>query len=222
MGRISKIEKLGLQETILKLMNSGIVTCAEIAGQLEVQGHKVSKAAVARWLKEYRESRREETGKIVREHVAKVVPADLDALEEMEAQCLAWAREETAGFSHRLAAQHVRGTAPAWLKSLRDLDAILVAGDEGDKEKARQGFVREIMQQCLGWIADELALQKRRVGAMRMASQIIDLKLRYAGIIDGAGAGSVFFVDKEQGDEIVQDEKSGRLFVIQGGGQQNG
>jgi hypothetical protein len=43
------------------------------------------------------------------------------------------------------------------------------------------------MADCLGWIADDLSLQKARLAAMRMASQIIDLKLKHA-IGDSGGS----------------------------------
>jgi arginine repressor len=216
MAGVSKITKLKLEPRIQELIEQGVVTTGAIAQRLTQEGHAVSQSAVARWLKETRDARRDETQQIVREHVQKTVPDDLEALEEMERQCLEWSREEADAFAHRLAARHITEHLEQW-------SSLLLACDPGgapdlkELAKRRSEAVIVIMQQCLGWIADDLTLQKRRVTGMRMATQIIDLKLRYAGIIDSAGSGNVFFVEAEKGQALNADPKTGRLFVIQGG-----
>lgn len=217
--KVSKIDKLGLGRRIHELMDGGLLTSKAIASALTAEGFAVSQPTVSRWLKEERETRREETQTIVREHVKKVVPDDLDALEEIEAQCLAWAREDTASFAHRLAGQHIAASLERWIDLIRGADTARMADPE-QGEKAREAAVAGIMRQCLVWIADDASLQKKRITAMRMASQVIDLKLRYSGIIDGAGSGNIFFVDKEEppaGGGEAADSADHRLFVIKGG-----
>jgi len=204
-----KIAALGLAPRIEELISSGVTTSSAIAEALQKDGHRISQPTVSRYLKEERETRREETRKIVQDHVQKTVPTDLQALEDMEAQCLAWAAEDTAEFSHRLARQHISAHVNGWADKIREAASSIT----DDKLK----IVKEIMTQVVIWITDDLALQKSRIFAMRMASNIIDLKLRYSGVIDGANEGGIYFVNPEKGDRLVQDEKTQRFMVIKGG-----
>lgn len=212
MAGTSKIKSLGLASRIEELISSGVTTSVAIANALKAEGHDISQPTVSRYLKEERETRCEETRKIVQDHVQKTVPTDLKALESMEAQCLAWADEQIDAFAHRLAAQHISESFEDWLGK------IFEAGQSHDPE-ARHVVVKDIMRQCLAWIADDKALQKTRINAMRMAANIIDMKLRYSGVIEGSNEGGIYFVNPDRGDRLEQDEKSGRFMVIKGGAE---
>ncbi|HAJ26814.1 MAG TPA: hypothetical protein DCG53_06140 [Syntrophus sp. (in: bacteria)] len=212
----NKITTMGLQKRVEELIASGVTTSVGIANALQADGKKISQPTVCRYLKEVKDTRLQETQQIVQAHVQKTVPADLAALEEMEVQCLEWAREENGDFSHRLAAKHIFDKLDDWLKIIRDVEAMSAATIE-ERIQSRKTAVKEIIRQSIRFVVDELHMQKSRTNAMRMAANIIDLKLRYAGLIDGNKDGGIFFVDRERGDELIKDEKTGRLMVIPGG-----
>jgi predicted transcriptional regulator len=115
MGRYNKIAYLNLEPVIMQLQGDGVKRSKDIAAHLRQMGHSISQPTVSRWLKEQRETKIEETQKLVRDHVQKVIPVDLDALEEMELQCLTLAREEKGDFSHRLAWQNIEKNLDVWL-----------------------------------------------------------------------------------------------------------
>jgi predicted transcriptional regulator len=205
----SKIKSLGLTHRIEELISSGINTSAAISEALKKEGYNVSQPTVSRYLKETRDARKEETKDIVQEHVQKTIPTDLKALEDMEAKCLNWAEENPAAFTNRLADQHIDASLDSWIEKI-------YSAQTSDPD-ARRAIVKGIMSQCLSWIADDLSLQKSRIFAMRMATNIIDLKLRYSGILDGANEGGIYFVNPESGDRLVENKETGRLMVIKGG-----
>lgn len=214
----TKIEKLGLQGRIEELIASGVTTSLGISNALKADGQNVSQPSVSRYLKAVRDERKEATGDIVRNHIQKTVPADLDALEEMEAQCLTWARESNETFAHRLAAEHIIKAMPQWRNLIRGTEPALYA-EAGEALKAQVEAVKTIIDQCLLWIADDIAMQKKRIGAMRMAEQIIETKLRFSGIIDSEQAGNVFIVGKDE--ELQQDPETGRVKLVFKGGKRH-
>ena len=209
-----KIEKLGLVTRIEELIAGGTTSSEAISEALKAEGHAISQPTVARYLKRTREERREATQKIISDHVQETVPADLDALEQMEKHCLAWAKEENTEFAHRLAGRHIAEHLTSWLDRILSINPASYIDPE-ERDKARRDAVREIMSDCLSWIGDEFAIQRARLLAMRQAQGIIDLKLRYAGIIDSTKEGNIFILGNE--DRLEKDAKSGRFLVIKGG-----
>lgn len=210
MAGSGKIEAWGLAPRIEELISSGVKTSVEISAVLKSDGFDVSQPTISRYLKKVRETRCEETRKIVQDHVQKTVPTDLKALEDMEAQCLTWAEEDLNAFAHRLAAKHIDEHIETWVSRIYE-------AHNSTDEDARKAVVKDIIRQSLSWVADDKSLQKSRINAMRMAANIIDLKLRYSGIIEGSNEGGIFFVNPESGDRLKRDEKTDRLMVIKGG-----
>lgn len=210
MAKVNKIKSLGLESRVEELISSGVTTTSGISAALKGAGYDVSQPTVSRYLKEVRETRQEETRKIVQDHVQKTVPTDLRALEGMEAQCLVWADEDVEAFANRLAEGHISESLGEWVEMIREADA-------SRDEDARRAAVKSIIRKCLSWVTDDRSLQKSRIMAMRMATNIIDLKLRYSGIIEGSNEGGIFFVNPETGDRLVRDERTDRLMVIKGG-----
>lgn len=233
-----KVEKLGLAVQILEWNAQGVSTL-EIANRLNKTGTEINQSTISRWLKVQRETARPETAKIVADHVQKTVPADLDALEEMEAQCLARSREMKGDFSHRLAALYIEEDLPLWCDMIRSAEAIMTAREiavevancrvdgikseagnntpvEDEKKSPLKKAVESIMRQCLVYMANDQSLEKMRISARRTVAQIIDLKLKYSGILDGSQGGGIYFVDKDNEEGLGQDER-GRMFVIKGG-----
>jgi predicted transcriptional regulator len=209
-----KIEKLGLVKRIEELIMAGTNSSEGIAAALKAEGYAISQPTISRYLKRTREERREETQKIISDHVQATVPADLTALETMEAQCLAWAQEENDSFAHRLAGRNIAQNLTAWLDRILTINPASHTDPE-ELDKARRQAVKEIMGDCLLWIADEFSIQKARLSAMRQAAGIIDLKLRYAGLIDVTKEGNVFILGSE--DRLEKDPQTGRFLVIKGG-----
>jgi hypothetical protein len=203
--RRGKIEALGLVKRIEELLTSGIVSSEAIAAALKAEGHDVSQPTVHRWLKKNKDIRREETKEIIQNHLRKTVPDDLEALEEIEAKCLEWFREPIDKLISRLAETNVTQDLHHWQTLILD-----AAKSPNDLVKA----VAEIIKTCLRYVIRDTDLQKKRMSAAKMTAAIIETKLRYSGVIDGAGSGNIFFVDHDR-DELKPNEK-GQFFVVKG------
>lgn len=209
----SKIESLGLAKRIEELISSGIHSSPAISAALKKEGFNVSQPTVSRWLKHVRETRVEATQQIIQDHIQKTVPADLEALEKMEAACLTWAHEENDAFACRLARQNITEALQAWFGRIQSINPALYA-DPAELLKARNNAVRDIMAECLEWIADDIAMQKKRIGAMRQATTIIDLKLRYSGVIGSGDSGNIYLLGK---DDVQEGSEGGLRLIIRDG-----
>ena len=93
-NRRSKIENLGLTEDVQALVASGL-SARRIAVRLNNEHPEagISDSAVTRYVARMRKEAQGEAFQKIKDHVDRVVPDDLKALEEMEAQSLEWARE---------------------------------------------------------------------------------------------------------------------------------
>jgi DNA-binding transcriptional ArsR family regulator len=209
-----KIEKLGLVKRIEELISAGTCSSEAISNALKVEGFNVSQPTVSRYLKRTRDERQEETQKIISDHVQTHVPADLTALEAMEAQCLTWAHEDNDAFAHRLAGRHIAARLSDWVGIILAANPAAHTNPES-LDNARHLAVKEIMAQCIGFVSDDFAIQRARLMAMQRATGIIEMKLRYAGIIDSAKEGNVFILGSD--DRLEKDDASGRFLVIKGG-----
>jgi hypothetical protein len=215
MGRLSKIDHLGLSSRILSLQASGIKTSHDIAVQLTRDGHTISQPTVSRWLKEQREKQKSETQKLVEEHVKSVIPADLDALEEMETQCLERAREGKGDFAHRLAALYIDEKLDAWREIFRELELELLT-DPAKAYRTRMVAVKSIMSQCLIMTANDLALEKMRGNARRTATLIIDLKLKHT--LGDGGSSNIIIGGMDDDESRDTGHTSGNVLVFKGEG----
>lgn len=203
----NKISRLKLEATIEELIKDGVTTSVGIAAALKGKGHNVSQPTVSRYLKAVQQARQEEAQQIVNRHVQEKLPSDLTALETMEKQCLDWAGENNNVFAHRLAERHIVEAAPTWAEQI-----IRLANAEPKEKKLA---IKAIISQCLSWIADDLEMQKARLAAMRQASNIIEMKLKFA--LGNKDEGGIFIVDRSRGDQLVRNEETGGLMVIPGG-----
>ena len=205
--KTSKITKHNLGPRILRLLTEEGKNSVEIAKILTDEGFSISQPTVSRWISKERETHKDEVRDIIHEHVSKVVPDDLKALETMEKQCLVWAKEDPDTRSERIS---------AWEKIKESFEtirkAILSANDETKNDTMEVFYKR-----CLNWIIEDLNNQKERLAAMREARSIIDTKLKYAGILEGQTAGNIWIGparDEEQGPE--EGESSKRFLHIAG------
>lgn len=78
----SKVEKLGLAKEVNALVTLGVTSGKEIGRRLRAEGHKLSDSAVNRYLNKVRRKAKGYAFDIIKEHVDKVVLADLDSLED--------------------------------------------------------------------------------------------------------------------------------------------
>jgi predicted transcriptional regulator len=194
MGRLNKIDHMGLAPKIDELAKAGITKTKDIAAKLRELGHSISQPTVSRWLKERREQQKSDTQKIVEDHVKKVVPADLIALEDMEVQCLDLAKLEKGNFAHRLAAKNINERIDAWIEIIKELESK----DKSSSEyvKVRYMAIRAIMAEALLMVGNEFQLEKMRSSARRTAIMIIDLKLRHA--LGGDGDSNVWIGGEDE------------------------
>ncbi|MEN6421310.1 MAG: hypothetical protein ABFD76_05125 [Smithella sp.] len=202
---MTKIESLGLQNEIEKLIESGTTTSSGIFTALSAQGFKISQPTVYRYLKAIKKERQAETASILSDHISKNLPTDLNAIEAMEAQCLEWTKEDNDKFAHRLAVKHVLNDAPQWISIILNLN-------DADP-KVKNQAVKDIMKKCLRYFADDFKLQSYRLAAMKQATSIIDMKLRYA--MGESQDGKIIFLNN--GEKVERDKDTGKLVVIPGG-----
>lgn len=93
MPAANKVEKYRLEGRILALSGQGLTT-HEVAEAVtrdlneKAINDKISAASIARFLRTVREERSAQTRELVREHIKATVPADLDALQEIESYFL--------------------------------------------------------------------------------------------------------------------------------------
>lgn len=196
----SKIERLGLERRVQDLMRSGVVTGRAIAEclneELAGQGHtaRLSPAAVNRYLAPLRDTLAADAFRTIRDHVEKVLPTDLQALEDMERQCLAWAAEPVQDQIARIARASVElpGEVGAWVGML--------ASSSPEK---RGLLIKEIIGRCLEYIMRDGRQQAKRLAAMAEARKVIELKLKHAGLLgDDEGKGRIIIMDRSHEGEV--------------------
>jgi len=217
--KVGNIEQYNLTQRVLEMATKESRPSREITRILKSEGYSIDQATVSRFLKKMRELSQPSVAEVVEKHVLLTVPADLDALEEMEIQCLARSREMKGDFSHRLAATYIEEDLPRWLDLLsaaRNAFAERTEDPEnGKRDDPVELVVESIVRQALMYVTNDLVLEKMRNAARRTASQIIDLKLKYSGIIGGEAAGNIFFKDRE--DDVTSRDadlrKTGKMVV---------
>lgn len=222
--KVGKIEQYNLSQRVLDMATGKEGTprpSREITRILKAEGFSIDQATVSRFLKKMRELAQPTVAEVVEKHVLAAVPQDLDALEEMELQCLARTRELKGDFSHRLAALYIEDDLTKWVSLVDEARGATVQRETCDEDKkseaedAVERVVESIIRQALMYVSNDLVLEKMRTAARRTASQIIDLKLKYAGIIGGETAGGIIFRDRDE-DTTSRDadlRKTGKMTI---------
>lgn len=205
----SIIDQHNLGEKVQRLLASGVTVATKIAKILrEEDGIKISDNSVRRYINNIKDTVQPDAFKTIRDHVDKVVPEDLKALEQMEALCLKWADEEAKDQLDRVAdaAVAIQGEIDTWINLLLNTE---------DKK----ALVKKLIRKSLSYLQRDARLQTKRIQAMTMATKIIDLKLRQAGLLDDEGKGRIVILNKRE-DSKDQDAGTNdgyRPFVISGG-----
>jgi hypothetical protein len=206
----SIIEKNGLVERVQELLKNGVVVAREIEAALKEENPEldISYASVARCVAKIKEEVGEDALGIIRDHVKKTVPGDLETLEELEAVCLEWSREAAVPRAERVAkaAARIDGDLALWA------DRILSASEE-----EKNGVIQWVIKKAVEYMSIDDRKQNQRLRAMKEVRDIIDLKLRHAGLIDRDQVGRVVIM---KNDALPGGRPSGEgriPYVIQGG-----
>lgn len=204
--KTGKIENFNLGPRISKLHFEDGKTTAQIAKILSGEGFELSQPTVARFIKKVREANKDEVGAQIRNYMTEHIPDDLEALEKMEEKCLNWMNEEPDTKVERLGLwQKVRARFAEWRDRITS----------GDPEKIQE-TMSPIITQCLNWILEDINIQKERIAAMRMATSIIDTKLKYSVVLAAERPGSIYIGPAEPGDETSgeKQEEDYRLHLV--------
>lgn len=186
--KTSKIDRLGLSERVQALVAGGTTSRDRIAEILTAEsGASISSRTIGRYIASIKDVAHSKAFQIISDHVDKVVPDDLDALERMERLCLQWSQEAAKDTIERVAAatEDIRGELQTWIS------ALLNGEDSAET-------IKFIISKCLSYIQRDANLQEQRLKAMRMAVQIIDLKLSKAGLLDDDQRGRIVFLKREE------------------------
>ena len=205
----TKIEKWGLAPQVLDLLSRGITSPAAIADALngfmlghdEHKGRSVTRTAVTRFIEAKKPEIKKAATAIFTDHVKNVVPNDLSALEEFEGLCLEWVRESVENRHARIAEAVARidDEVERWSALLEQ------ARDPEEKATALRGIV----SRCLKYLSGDDDEQKRRLAAMRQATQIIDLKLTKAAMLEDTDKGRIIIVDRS--GDYNQEQTPGQV-----------
>lgn len=171
-------------------MADGVTTRAEMTARLqEDHNADVSEATVGRYMAKIRQSAGTEAFAKIQDHVNRVVPEDLAALEEMEKQALDWSRQAGATSAERAAAaaENIAGELMQWR------EAIISAR----QDEAADKVVRWIIKRAAFLLAEDDRRQEQRIAAMRMVHKIIETKLAKAGLLDDDQKGRIVFLTRK-------------------------
>lgn len=223
-NEISKIDRLGLASRVKEyFLKDNIRTAKGIAEKLRTDGVKISDASVARYLAKVKDDYRDASRKVVYDHVNRELPKDLNALEELEAQCLEWSRMDMPVLLERTASAAVAidGELDAW-------DKMFSAYHYNKDPLTRISLVKEIIKKCLTYISVADEKLDNRLKAIKQAAGIIELKLRHATGLDADSRGNIIIMDRSKDgpvNEVKPGDKGkdqGRVLFSIGGGNGNG
>lgn len=213
----TKIERLGLCDRVEEMLKSGIATGKQITEILRAEGHTLSESSVNRYLQGVRDTITPQAFKLIRDHVDKQIPEDLEALEGMESQALEWAGENPKDIADRIrqARMEIEGEVDKWA------DMILTAAHDSS-QKLRRKAVDRIVQTCLSYFTIDARAQNKRIQAMQTAIKIIELKLRNAGLLDDDTKGRIVIMDRSDEYEPQNKSTGGRTLYSVGVKDDNG
>lgn len=201
----SKVERQGYADTVQNIMKGGITNATKIH-KILVEEHKadLSLSSVTRFVSKIKDTISDDAFKTIRDHVEKVVPEDLVALEAMEKMCLEWVNEDPGEMAERLAEAVVLidNEVNAWFELLMEF------GSEQNREKK----IKRIISKAIGYVLRDARLQNKRIQAMNVAIKIITLKLQQAGLLEDEASGRIIILDRSK-DYDEQASKQGFVTV---------
>jgi len=185
------IEKAGLVARVKELVSEGITSGARIAALLKAEnpGMEISPSSATRFVKGLVKQAEKTAGDALQDHVNRVVPDDLTALEKLEKQCLEWAAECGQDQADRIAVavRDICGELDLW--------RALIISDEGRDDET---IAKKIVSRAVRLIQRDARLQSQRIKSMDMAVKIIALKLSKAGLLDSDARNPIVIMKRDQ------------------------
>lgn len=205
------IDKMGLGPRIAEYLKAG-KTAKEIHRDLvsEVPGFSLSYAVVQKYCKTAKGDVGEAAATLLKQHVDKVLPDDLEALERLQALAMAWTEEEAKTQAERV--------ADAQAEMVREIEYWIDELQTAGRDQEKQGPVaRRLIKRALFLLAQDDQRYEIRLAAMKRAAEIITIKLRNAELLDGEGKGGInLFLSTANGDVPIDGFQ--RFEVVTGGG----
>lgn len=188
---LSRVEALGMAADVLAAMDAG-KSLREIHRSLS-EKHPSRQIPSIKAIGNFIKARRAETApiaaKIFQEHVAKELPKDLAVIEEMQASVLDLMRDPGEPLADRMG---------------EELETIAgIIDGEGDTEAKAKACSRHF----LAAVARVDKHLERKLKAARALVNVMDLKLKHGGLLEGEGDSGIVIVDRS--GEYRQEDRDG-------------
>jgi hypothetical protein len=198
LNNLPLVERLGLGDRVWGLASGELTPDGKPMGPtaiselLEEEGHELSPKNLSAWIRKQKEKVKEDVRELLNDHLRKNLPADLDALELVEAVSLENAKRQVNFISHDVSVNEkvTRYFLETWI--IQILDAAT------DQRKLK-GITTQIIRQVGDWITERIDWMKVQRDERKVALTAIDMKLRYAAQLHGAGSGNVLIYGAGEG-----------------------
>lgn len=208
LNNVPLVERYGLADRVWGLASGELtqdgkpMKLVAISELLEKEGYDISAKNLSSWIRKQKDKVKEDMRDLLSEHLREKLPGDLDALELIEEVSLDNAKKQVTFISHDVSVnekvcQHFIDT---W--ALRLSDAL-------SDERAMRGIASEIVRQVGDWITEKIDWMKTQRDERKLALTAIDMKLRYAAQLHGAGSGNILIYGAGEGpaDPSPQSDK---------------
>jgi len=198
LSNVPLVERYGLAERVWGLANGDLTPDGKPMGPkpiselLEKEGYNLSAKNIGGWLRKQKDKVKEDMRDLLSEHLRTKLPGDLDALELIEDASLKNAKKQVDLISHSISINEKvhKHFMEKWILQLIDVLA---------DEKALRGLVTEIVRQVGDWMGEQIDWMKTQRDERKVALTAIDMKLRYAAQLHGAGSGNILIYGAGQG-----------------------
>jgi hypothetical protein len=195
---IPLIEQLGLGDRVWGLASGELTPDGKPMGPKKIcellseEGIEVPYRNLSKWIRTQREKVKEDVREMLTAHLREKLPGDLDALELIEQTSLENAKKQVSFISHDISVNKKvhKHFVDNW---------VLAIVDAMENEKILRGLVAEIVRQVGDWITERIDWMKTQRDERKVALSAIDMKLRYAAQLHGAGSGNILIYGQGEG-----------------------
>lgn len=209
-NNVTKIERLGLESDVVRLVNSGITKataiCEALAPRLEDLGEKLTPEAVRSYLRKVRIESQDSAKTIFAKHISDTLPTDLQTLESVQGALFSWFKEAPGARAQRLAEKFSQSD------EIVRAFAHMLSGFAAKSADEQRVTVKEIMGACLAIVAEDEAVQKHKMSLARTLMDVLGIKLGKGKELDRESQGDIIIVrrDDEAGPEEPGRKDGGR------------
>lgn len=195
---VLKVDRLGLGETVAAYLYDDKMTIDQVVKKLKADGISISRKSLDVWAGRNGYHETGSAKRIFSDHVEKKLPSDLKALEGIEKDCLDWFHETKRSFAKKSSAARAEELVKTekW-KGFREKYIGTRPGTNKELD-----WAKAIITEAIAIVTDEMAHRKFKLLAAKSASSIIQIKLAFSGIIDGAGAGNIIIKPYGEAPEL--------------------